>query len=143
MTVRQLSAFIVNKQGKLGEVLRVLRDSNVNMLSISLADTTEYGLLRLIVDAPEEGRDALISAGYSGMLTKVLVLKVAHTAGALQNILDVVSEEGISIEYMYGLTIEGGSAYIVMKTNQIEEAEALFSKHGIMTASEEELSGKA
>ena len=65
MTVNQLSVFIENRQGRLKEVLQVLKDNNVNILSISLADTTEYGLLRLIVNDPEKGRDVLLNAGFS------------------------------------------------------------------------------
>ena len=65
MTVKQLSVFIENRRGRLGEVLRVLKDNEVNILSMSLADTTEYGLLRLIVNNPELGKDTLLKEGFS------------------------------------------------------------------------------
>ena len=67
MTVNQVSVFIENRQGRLGEVLQVLKDNDVNILSISLADTTEYGLLRLIVNKPEHARDVLLEAGFSSI----------------------------------------------------------------------------
>ena len=107
MVTKQLSVFIENRQGRLGEVLRVLKENDVNIQSLSLADTTEYGLLRLIVDNPEEGREKLLNAGFSAMLTDVLIVKVPHTPGGLQDLLIAVSDSNINVEYMYGLTITG------------------------------------
>ena len=97
MTVNQLSVFIENRRGRLGEVLKVLKENEVNILSMSLADTTEYGLLRLIVNKPEQGRDVLLSAGFSSMLTGILIVKVPHVAGALQEILALIAENDIDI----------------------------------------------
>jgi hypothetical protein len=139
MTVNQLSVFIENRQGRLGEVLQVLKDNNVNILSISLADTTEYGLLRLIVNDPEKGRDVLLSAGFSSMLTEVLIIKVPHVAGSLQNILTVIAENNVSIEYMYGLSVETTDASIVMKTNQLELACSILKKGHIDTMTPQEI----
>ncbi|MBR5139442.1 MAG: ACT domain-containing protein, partial [Clostridia bacterium] len=73
MTAKQLSVFIENRKGRLGEVLKVLKENDVNIFSLSLADTTEYGLLRVIVNDPEKARDVLIDAGFSSMLTEVLI----------------------------------------------------------------------
>ena len=139
MTVKQLSVFIENRQGRLGEVLKVLKDNDVNILSISLADTTEYGLLRLIVNNPEHGRDVLLSAGFSSMLTDVLIIKVPHVAGSLQSILTLIAEENISIEYMYGLSVETNDASIVVKTNELDRACAILKGGHIDTMSEEEI----
>ena len=122
MTVNQVSVFIENRQGRLGEVLQVLKDNDINILSISLADTTEYGLLRLIVNKPEQAKNVLISAGFSSMLTEVLIIKVPHVAGALQNILCAIAKANVSIEYMYGLSVEANDASIVMKTNELKQA---------------------
>lgn len=122
MVVKQLSVFLENRQGRLGQVLQVLKDSNVNILSISLADTTEYGLLRLIVEEPEKGKEALLAAGFSAMLTDVVIIKIPHSPGSLQNMLKIVVEKEINVEYMYGLTTEGNEASIVIKTNDLEKA---------------------
>ena len=100
----------------------MLKDSEVNILSISLADTTEYGLLRLIVEDPEKGRDALLAAGFSAMLANVVIIKISHTPGSLQNMLKTVVEQEINVEYMYGLTTEGNEASIVIKTSDLEKA---------------------
>lgn len=122
MVVKQLSVFLENRQGRLGEVLQVLKDNNVNILSISLADTTEYGLLRLIVEDPEKGKDALLAAGFSAMLANVVIIKIPHTPGSLQNMLKIVVDKEINVEYMYGLTTEGDEASIVIKTSDLEKA---------------------
>ena len=122
MVVKQLSVFLENRQGRLGEVLQVLKDSEVNILSISLADTTEYGLLRLIVENPEAGRDALLAAGFSAMLANVVIIKIPHTPGSLQNMLKTVVEKEINVEYMYGLTTAGDEASIVIKTSDLDKA---------------------
>lgn len=139
MTVNQLSVFIENRQGRLGEVLNVLKENNVNILSISLADTTEYGLLRLIVNCPEHARDVLLSAGFSSMLTEVLIIKVPHIAGALQKILALIAENNISVEYMYGLSVETTDASIVMKTNELEKACSILKQGHIDTMTPKEI----
>ncbi len=139
MTVNQLSVFIENRRGRLGEVLKVLKENDVNILSMSLADTTEYGLLRLIVNKPEQGRDVLLSAGFSSMLTGILIVKVPHVAGTLQEILALIAENDIDIEYMYGLSVEATDASIVVKTNEIDRACEIFKKNNIETMSKEEI----
>ena len=139
MTVNQLSVFIENRRGRLGEVLKILKENDVNILSMSLADTTEYGLLRLIVNKPEQGRDVLLAAGFSSMLTGILIVKVPHVAGALQEILALIAENEIDIEYMYGLSVEATDATIVVKTNEIDRACDVFRKHNIDTMSKDEI----
>ena len=140
MTVKQLSVFIENRQGRLGEVLKVLKDNNVNILSLSLADTTEYGLLRIIVNDPERGCDVLLKSGFSSMLTDVLIVKVPHVAGALQTILERITEKNINIEYTYGLSVGIDDASIVMKTNELDLACEVLREINIGTMSSEEIS---
>ena len=140
MTVKQLSVFIENRQGRLGDVLHILKENDVNILSISLADTTEYGLLRLIVNTPEKGCKVLLDAGFSSMLTDVVIVKIPHVAGALQSILSLITEKGINIEYMYGLSVETDNASIVMKTNELEEALSVLENAKIGTMTPEEIS---
>lgn len=139
MTVQQVSVFIENRKGRLGEVLEVLKHSDVNILSMSLADTTEYGLLRLIVSDANKAKDMLTQSGFSALLTNVLVVKIPHKSGALQEILQVVADKDVSIEYMYGLSTGGDDASVVMKTNDLDSACAVLKANGIETMSEEEL----
>ena len=135
MFTKQISVFIENRKGRLGDILDVLKASEVNIISMSLADTAEYGLLRMISDKPDEGKNALKAAGFSAMLTDVFIVSLPHTAGALQSILRVISDEEISVEYMYGLSVESQDASIVVKTSDLEKADEVFAKHGIKTVS--------
>lgn len=139
MVAKQLSVFIENRQGRLGEVLKVLKNNNVNILSLSLADTTEYGLLRLIVNNPEKGKDELAKNGFSTMLTDVLIIKINHEAGSLQKLLEILSDKNINIEYMYGLSTEGSEATVVLKSNNLNTAEQTLTSCGIKTLSVEEI----
>ena len=141
MVAKQLSVFIENRQGRLHEVLDVLKDNKINILSLSLADTTEYGLLRLIVDKPVEGKDKLTFAGFSTMLTDVLIIKIEHKAGSLQILLENLSDMGINIEYMYGLSIDGKSASVVVKTSDLDFALNALNDKGIVTLSTDDVKG--
>ncbi len=133
MTSKQMTVFIENRKGRLGEILNVLKANDVNIISMSLADTSEYGLLRIIADAPQAGKTALTNAGFSCMLTDVFILQVPHTPGALQNILQTIADEELSVEYMYGLSVAGEEASIVVKTSDENKAAQVFEKHGIVT----------
>ena len=139
MVAKQLSVFIENRQGRLGEVLNVLKANNVNIISLSLADTTEYGLLRLIVNNPEIGKEKLSEGGFSTMLTDVLVLKITHEAGSLQGLLKILSDNGVNIEYMYGLSIDGDEASVVLKASNLSKADEVLAKNGVKTLSSEEI----
>ena len=140
MVAKQLSVFIENRQGRLGEVLNTLKENNVNILSLSLADTTEYGLLRLIVNNPELGKEKLAEDGFSTILTDVLVLKISHQSGSLQGLLQILSENDVNIEYMYGLSIDGDEASIVLKTSDITKAEEVLKEKGVKTLSTSDIS---
>ena len=133
MASKQISVFIENRKGRLGEVLDVLKGGGVNILSLSLADTSEYGLLRIISDAPQKGQETLSNAGFSAMLTDVVILKVPHTPGALQTILRVIADEELSVEYMYGLSVAGEEASIVVKPSDLVKANEVFAKYNIET----------
>ncbi len=140
MAAKQLSVFIENRQGRLGEVLHVLKENNVNILSLSLADTTEYGLLRLIVNNPELGKEKLSADGFSTMLTDVIVMKINHKAGSLQDLLTILADNDINVEYMYGLSIDGAEAYVVLKPSNLSAADNVLANKGVETLSTEQIS---
>ncbi len=140
MVTKQLSVFVENRKGRLGDVLDVLKENGVNILSSSLADTAEYGLFRVIADKPQAGKDALTAAGFASMLTEVFILKIPHEPGGLQKVLRVISNEALSVEYMYGLSASGEDACIVVKISNLEQADEIFAKQGIETLSYEQLS---
>ena len=139
MIAKQLSVFIENRKGRLGEVLNSLKNNQVNIISMSLADTTEYGLLRLIVDNPNVGKDGLTKDGFSTMLTNILIIKIDHVAGSLQKFLSVLSDNDINIEYMYGLSIDGDKAFVVLKASDLDKADKVLNDNGVITMSSDEL----
>ena len=141
MVAKQLSVFIENRQGRLGEVLNVLKNNNVNILSLSLADTTEYGLLRLIVNDPELGKEMLSKEGFSTLLSDVLVIRIAHISGSLQELIVKLSESGINVEYMYGLSTNADQAFVVLKASCVEKAIEVLKANGVQTLSTEEIAG--
>lgn len=140
MFAKQLSVFIENRQGRLGEVLGALKENGVNILSLSLADTTEYGLLRLIVSDPAAGKQKLAETGFSSLLSDVLVIEIPHTAGSLQGLLKEMESRNVNVEYMYGLSIAGEKAYVVLKASDLSAAEAAADACGVKTVSNEQLS---
>lgn len=122
MFIKQLSVFIENREGRLEKVLQVLKDSGVNIVSLSLADTSEYGLLRLLVSNPSAGKSALKENGFSAMLTDVIAIKLPHQVGKLQELLGVICAAQINIEYMYALTTGVDDASIVLKASDLDKA---------------------
>lgn len=125
MYIKQLSVFIENKEGRLSEVLSALKENNINIVSLSLADTSEYGLLRMIVSDPAAGKAALKERGFSAMITEVIAARLHHRVGKLQEVLDVICKAGINVEYMYALSTGTEDASIVIKPSNLEQAEKL------------------
>lgn len=130
MFVKQLSVFIENREGRLGDVLKILKDNNINIVSLSLADTSDYGMLRMVVSEPETAKAVLKESGFSAKLTDVLAVKLEHKVGQLQEVLDIICSAGINIEYMYALATRNDDATIVIKTSNAEEAALLLQKEG-------------
>ena len=139
MFAKQLTVFIENRAGRLSEVLGVLKENNVNILSLSLADTTEYGLLRLIVDQAALGKEKLTENGFSSLLSDVSIIKIPHKSGSLQSLLKTIDDNNVNIEYMYGLSIESDEAYVVLKASDTEKINAVLEASGVKTISCDEL----
>ena len=141
MFAKQLTVFIENRTGRLSEVLNVLKENEVNILSLSLADTTEYGLLRLIVDNAALGKEKLSENGFSSLLSDVSIIKIPHKAGSLQELLGALDAEGVNIEYMYGLSISEEQAYVVLKVSDTERVDKILENKNIVTIGCDQLAG--
>ncbi len=131
MFINQLSVFIENEEGRLGKVLDILKQEDINIISLSLADSSEFGLLRMIVSDAEKGKSALRTNGFSTMLTPVLAVKLTHQVGALQNVLAEICKENINIEYTYALATGTGDASIVIKTEDLEKTAQVLKNAGV------------
>lgn len=122
MLIKQLSVFIENKEGRLEGVTQVLKEHNINIASFSLADTAEYGVLRMIVSDPEEGRRVLKEEGFSAKLADVIAVKIHQKPGTLHEVVKVLFEAGLSVEYMYTLATAGRDTSIIMKISDLTKA---------------------
>lgn len=140
MFAKQLTVFIENRAGRLSEVLDVLKSNDVNIFSLSLADTTEFGLLRLIVDDAAKGKDKLTENGFSSLLSDVSIIQIPHKVGSLQSLLEVIDENEINIEYMYGLSIESDDAYVVLKASDSLKLDQVLSENGVRTITCDQIS---
>ena len=129
--MKQLSVFLENREGRLSDVLRILAENNINILSLSLADTSEYGMLRLLVSKPEEGRKVLRENDLSATLTEIIAVKMSHEVGSLQKILTLLCDAGINIEYMYALLTGTKEAALAIKTSDPEVAINVLGRAGV------------
>lgn len=141
MKVEQLSIFLENKAGRLAEVTRTLMTAGVNIKALSLADTTEFGILRLIVDAHDKAKAALKEAGFTVGFTGVVAVEVPHKPGGLNQILQIVGDRGINLEYMYGFHHQGENAVMIMRFDRTGPAIEALKESGIRIYSDEELCG--
>ena len=116
-TVQQLSVFLENREGRLDEVLAALAKGGVNIVALSLADTDEYGMLRMIVSDPHKGRVVLKEEGITAMLTDVVALRVPHATGSLSKAMHQLVEGEVNIEYMYAFA-NGSDAAAVLKSDE-------------------------
>ena len=115
-TIQQLSVFLENREGRLDDVLKVLAENEVNIVALSLADTSDYGMLRMIVSDPQKGRTALKEAGITAMLTDVVALRVPHATGSLSKAMHQIVEGEVNVEYMYAFA-NGSDAAAVLKSD--------------------------
>ncbi|NLL00794.1 MAG: amino acid-binding protein [Clostridiales bacterium] len=138
MLIKQLSVFIENKEGRLEGVTQVLMEHNINIASFSLADTAEYGMLRMIVSDPEKGKRVLREEGFSAKLTDVIAVKISQKPGTLHEVLKVLFEAGLSVEYMYTLATAGKDTSIIMKICDLGKALEVLKECGYMVCTAKE-----
>jgi hypothetical protein len=128
MIIKQLSVFLENKSGRLTEVTEALASANVNISAFSIADTAEFGILRMIVNKPEQAENALKAKGISVHMTDVVGVIVPHEPGGLHRALKILSAEGISVEYMYAFAM-GDRATVIIRTEAVQATIAVLQHH--------------
>ncbi len=142
MQIKQLSLFVENRPGALSAVCGVLKEHNISIRTLSLADTQQFGILRLLVKEYEEAKKALEAAGFIVKITDVLALTVPDRAGGLAGILDILDRHGLSVEYMYAFTFgHGDRAIIVFRFDDPEHALGELKDEPIELIRAEELFG--
>lgn len=129
MIIKQLSVFLENKTGRLNEVTTILGNAGINMSAFSVADTSEFGILRMIVTEPEKALAILKQAEFSVRLTDVVCLNSPNEPGALARALNILSEESVFIEYLYAYSMDNKSANIVLKPDNIQKCIEVLQAH--------------
>ena len=133
--VCQLSVFIANESGRVSEVTRTLGEGGVNIRGFSVSDTADYGILRLVVDQPEEAHDQLRGAGFTVKQTEVICIDLPDQPGGLAGILKIVSDAGVNIEYVYSLI----GTYVVLNVADADRALSLLKDKPVRLVSQEEI----
>lgn len=136
MSVKQVTVFIANKEGRIEKVTEVLKKNSINITSLSLAESIDFGLLRLIVSEPERAKDVLKAEGLSAKTTDVLAVRISNEPGSLHGLLTAVKD--FNIEYMYVLSTNA-YASMIMKIRDIAGAEKVLTDGGFTLLSEKEV----
>ena len=123
MLVKQLSVFLENRPGTLDEALGILKNAGINMAALSLADTSEFGLMRIIADKPEEAKKAMKAAGYTSSINEVILVELKQEVGYLADIVKKISNAGVNIEYMYASSSSVSEASMIIKTDDADKAQ--------------------
>ncbi len=141
MAIKQLSVFVENKQGSLHDITDALAKANINLRSMCVADTSNYGIVRIIADKPDEAKALLDSDGQAANVRLVNAFAVPDVPGGLAGVLRMLEGNGVNIEYMYALiTTEAGKAYSVMRTGDTEKTDEILLANGIELLDEAKLS---
>jgi hypothetical protein len=141
MNVEQISIFLENKSGRLAEVTSVLSKAGINIRALYLADTADFGILRLIVNETEKARLALKENGFTVEKTKVVAIEVPDKPGGLSIILNTIKDEGINVEYMYAFVEKSGeNAIVIFRFDEFEKSVDILKRAGVRILGGEELS---
>ena len=140
MKIKQLSIFLQNKMGSLSKPLEVLTVANVNIRAMCMADTSEFGILRLVVDDPIKGKEALEENNFLVKITDIIGVEMNDTPGGLTNVLDVIKDNLIDLEYLYAFSHDKeGKAILLLHADDIDNLISVLNKNNITIVSAEEV----
>ena len=129
MQIQQISVFVENKPGRLADITETLAQGQVNIRAVSVADTSDFGILRLIVDKPQEAVRTLREAGHTVSLTNVIAVCMEDTPGSFAKIMRVLADHGVTVEYMCAFNCRaGGRASVILKVSDAENSVAFLKK---------------
>lgn len=140
MAVRQISVFMENKVGPLAEITTLLAQHQINMRALSVAETQDFGILRIIVEEPEKAEQVLKDNQIIFRESSVLAVLMEDRPGSMAAVVDLLAQAGIPVEYTYAfITRQADNACLILKVKEDEAAEALLEKEGVRSLSEQEL----
>jgi hypothetical protein len=131
MYMKQLTVFLENREGRLESVTEILSKNDINIACLALADTSEYGVLRLVVSDPDKAKTLLKEAGFSARLTDVLGVRLAQVPGTVGQLTKILAAAGINIEYMYTLSSSKEFGSMILKVSDIEKATETVKNAGL------------
>lgn len=139
--IKQISVFVENRKGRLSNVLETLKNGNINIYALHVADTTAYGIIRLIVDRPEKAQTALVGDGFTVAITNVLAVAMDDEVGALCDIVKTMKDAEVSVEYIYAFAGRKGTnpAVVIIKPEDMEFAETVLKNAGFKLLAIEEI----
>jgi len=138
--IQQISVFLENRKGRLANIAATLGEINVNIRAMSLADTSNFGILRLIVDDTESARKVLKDRGFTVRLSQVIAVKIPDNPGSLGALLGIIESSGLNIEYVYGLSDRSNDdAVLIMGFDNLDEAIARLLSEGVSVLNREEI----
>ena len=139
--VRQISVFMDNKPNQLAGVMKILKESGVNIRALSLADTKDFGILRIIVNDTDKAVDSIKAAGYAAAVTPVVTISIPDSPGQLSRVLDILGEQNVNIEYLYAfLGKSDRSVSFVIRVDDNENAYAALENAGIIRLTANDIS---
>ena len=142
MTINQLSVFIENRRGRLAEITNILKNNEVDIRALSIADTKEFGILRLIVNHAQKAADVLRAEGFTVALTQVVAIGIDDRPGGLAAAMEVLRDNEISVEYMYAfISRDKGKAFVIIRVDNDEKAMEALRNAGVILLSAEEIHG--
>jgi hypothetical protein len=135
MQIKQISVFLENNAGRLGEVTKVLANANINIRAISIADTADFGILRIISDKNIEALQALNEAGFTTRITDVVAVEIEDKPGSLAHVMEIFQKEHVNIEYLYA-SLEGkeGKAIVIFKMEDLNQGLKIVKENGLSMA---------
>ena len=140
MKIKQLSIFLQNRMGSLSKPLEVLSEAGINIRAMCMADTSEFGILRLVVDDPENGKNALEEENFLVKITEIIGVEMNDTPGGLTTVLKVIKENDIDLEYLYAFTHEkAGKAILLLHSDNIDELISILQDNNITIVPSEEV----
>ena len=132
MSIKQVSVFMENRPGRLAEITRVLAKNNIDMRAINIADTTDFGILRMIVSEPDRAEKVLRDNNMTASITDVIAISIDDKIGSFSDVMSILEQGNISVEYIYSFIGEkSAKAGIVIRTNNGEKALELFEKNEV------------
>ena len=138
MTIRQLSVFLENKTGHLNQILSVLAKNNINIVALTVADSSDYGIMRAIVSDPEKAMKVLRTEQFTVRVHNIFSLEMDAAPGSMTHILDLFTSADICIEYVYSFSF-GGKSILMIRTENSENATEIIKANKLKTISEEEI----